>query len=356
MGTLIKDRKELQAISVSLHQQGRRIVTTNGVFDLVHVGHIRFLQFCKSQGDILMVGVNADSSVKQFKGDKRPILPDEDRAELVAALFCVDYVHVFSERTPETWLDIVKPAVHVKAGDYTLDREKESPKTKVWERDVVEKNGGICCLAPLNQGKSTTAIISKIVDVYGNLKTEKARAVFLDRDGTIIQDKGYMHKVEDLEFISGAVDALKKLSDSGFKLIVLSNQSGLARGVFTDVEYERFHQHFISYLAENGVKIDGVYMCPHHPLGSREDISKDCMCRKPRPGMIISALKEHNIDLEKSFVVGDKTGDILLGNNIGIRAVLVKTGKGGSDGEFEAKAACTVTSIIEAADWILSRR
>lgn len=355
MGTMIEDQNGLRQISALLHQQGKRIVTTNGVFDIVHVGHVRFLQFCKSQGDILIVGVNADSSVKQFKGDKRPILPEFDRAELVCALACVDYVHVFSERTPKAWLDIVKPHVHVKAGDYTLDREKETPKTKVWERDVVEGHGGTCCVAPLIQGKSTTAIIQKIVDVYASQREYNSQAVFLDRDGTIIQDKGYMHKVEDFELIPGAVEALKKLSDSGFKLIVLSNQSGIAKGLFTEIDYERFHQHFISKLTEHGIKIDGVYMCPHHPLGSREHLSIDCPCRKPKAALIIKALRDHHIDLEKSFVIGDKTTDILLGSNLGIPSILVKTGKGGSDGEFDAKAACTAPSIKEAAEWILSR-
>ena len=355
------DRGELERVCRELHSCGKKIVTTNGVFDLLHVGHIRCLQFCKSQGDVLIVGVNADSSVKQYKGDARPIVLEAERAELIASLSCVDYVHIFSERTPEAWLEVVKPSVHVKAGDYTLDRDKETPKNKVWERDVVEKHGGRCVIAPLTAGKSTTGIIEKIAEVYGNVEcfmprslVPRSPAVFLDRDGTIIQDKGYMHKIEELEFIPGAIEALQRLSASRFKIIVITNQSGLAREKFSETEYGRFHEHFLANLKSNGILVDGVYMCPHHPEGSHATFGKKCSCRKPKPGMILKAMQDHGIMLDKSVVVGDKSMDILMGNYLGISSVLVQTGNAGRDLEFQAHPDHTCPSLKEAVEWILN--
>lgn len=355
MGMIIPTKEELKTICDKLHKDGKRIVTTNGVFDLIHVGHVRYLQFCKSQGDILLVGVNSDSSVKQYKGDKRPILPESDRAELMAAFACVDYVFIFSDRTPEAFLEIVKPAFHVKAGDYTLDQSKETPKTKIWERDIVEKHGGKCLLAPLVQGKSTTSIIEKIKDVYGNNNSPKRPAVFLDRDGTIIVDKHYQKDPAQLEFIPGSIDALKRLQDAGYRLIILTNQSGIARGMFTEVEAERFSQAFITKLSDSGVRLDAVYFCPHHPEAKIAQFKKACSCRKPKPGMAIQALQEHSILLENSFVIGDKTVDVALGPSLGIPSILVKTGKAGQDKECEVKPAFEAKDLQEAADWILSR-
>lgn len=166
MAQLIKDLTSLEQLAVTLKSKKKIIVTTNGVFDILHVGHVRYLQFCKQQGDVLIVGVNADSSVKQNKGDKRPIVHEADRAELIAALRCVDFVYIFSEKTPETWLEKVKPSIHIKAGDYTLDPTKETPKTKIHERVIVEKFGGKVMLAPLVDGISTTNIIGKILDIH----------------------------------------------------------------------------------------------------------------------------------------------------------------------------------------------
>lgn len=358
MGIILKSLDDMASIAGRLRKEGKKVVTTNGVFDILHVGHASYLQWCKKQGDILFVGVNADASVRQYKGDKRPIIGEDDRAALIAALACVDYVYVFGGRTPEEWLLVVKPTFHVKAGDYTLDRSKETPKTRIYERDAVESVGGKCLLAPLVQGKSTTSIIEKIKEVYGSVPSKCAPrrpAVFLDRDGTIIQDKGYIHKIGDLEFIPGALDALKKLTRSDYRIIVITNQSGIARGKFSEDDYKRFNEEFLRRLSAEGIRIDGVYFCPHHHASSHQVYGKDCHCRKPKPGMVIAALLDHDIDLEKSIVVGDKTMDIQLGNSLGIRSVLVKTGNAGEDEEFDSKPDHVAISIKEAADWILSR-
>lgn len=154
----IKTQDEIEKIASDVKNQGKKIVTTNGVFDILHIGHIRYLQEAKKQGDILVIAINTDASVKENKGDKRPLNNKNDRAEALAALTCVDYVTFFPEKTPESILEKIKPDVHVKGGDYQMDQ--------IIEKDIVEKNGGKIILIPEVEGYATTNLIEKILDVY----------------------------------------------------------------------------------------------------------------------------------------------------------------------------------------------
>jgi rfaE bifunctional protein nucleotidyltransferase chain/domain len=158
MGKVVT-QEELKGIVAQLKSQGKKIVTTNGSFDILHVGHVRALQLTRALGDVLIIGVNSDSSVKQYKSDQRPIIPQDDRAEMLAALACVDYVTIFTETDPRNFLELVKPNVHCKSGDYDAEKMIETP--------VVRKNGGEVKIIPFVPGKSTTAIVKKICDVYG---------------------------------------------------------------------------------------------------------------------------------------------------------------------------------------------
>lgn len=139
--------------------QGRRVVFTNGVFDVVHAGHVAYLAWARAQGDALIVGLNTDDSVRRIKGERRPIVPFAEREQIVLALRSVDAVVGFSERTPETLLDRLKVDVHVKSAQY---REEELP-----ERDVVLAHGGVIKLAPHQTGMSTTDTIARIIERYG---------------------------------------------------------------------------------------------------------------------------------------------------------------------------------------------
>jgi D-glycero-beta-D-manno-heptose 1-phosphate adenylyltransferase len=153
----VNDLNEIEKISDSLKKSGKKIVTTNGVFDILHVGHLRYLMEAKKLGDVLIVGVNSDESVKLNKDDKRPIIPLEERMEILGSVEFVDFVFSFNEKDPRKCLEKIKPDIHVKGGDY---------KTPLIEQDVVEKNGGVIKILPLIKGKSTTNIISKIKSVY----------------------------------------------------------------------------------------------------------------------------------------------------------------------------------------------
>lgn len=139
--------------------EGRRVVFTNGCFDVLHAGHVGYLAWARSQGDALIVGLNSDASVRQLKGDRRPLVPFEDRATLLTALRSVDAVVGFSERTPEAIIDRIQPDVFVKSAQY---REDELP-----ERTVVRRHGGEILLAPHLAGHSTTDIIAEIISRYG---------------------------------------------------------------------------------------------------------------------------------------------------------------------------------------------
>ena len=152
--------KKLIPIVKKLKKQHKKIVTTNGVFDIIHLGHVKYLEEAKKLGDVLIVGVNTDSSVKQNKGDKRPINGEKSRIGVLAGIESVDYVFLFNEKYPRNWLEKIKPNVHVKAGDYRL--------RQVIEKGIVEKNGGKIAIAKMKRGYSTTGLINKILEVYRN--------------------------------------------------------------------------------------------------------------------------------------------------------------------------------------------
>lgn len=150
---------------------------------------------------------------------------------------------------------------------------------------------------------------------------KKRRFVLLDRDGTIIVERNYLSNHNQVKLIPKAASALKKLSDLGLGLVVMTNQSGIGRGYFDLNELGKIHNRMIDLLAEEGVRLDGIYFCPHIP----ED---NCLCRKPKVGLVEKAVRKHNFDPKLCFVIGDNKGDIELGKNIGAKTILVRTGHG----------------------------
>ncbi len=149
------------------------------------------------------------------------------------------------------------------------------------------------------------------------------RAVFLDRDGTIIEDVGYPHERSKIKFLPGVSKAIKLLNENGFKVIVITNQAGVARGYFTEETVREINRYVQESLAKQGAFIDMIYYCPHHIEGIIEEYSKECYCRKPNPGMIEQAVLEFGIDLKNSFVIGDKISDIEAGQRAGCKTILL---------------------------------
>ncbi len=158
MNPKIRNLAQMKRIMSRLRKQGRRVVFTNGCFDILHVGHVRYLQRAKKQGDVLVVGLNTDRSVRQIKGDKRPVVPGDERAEVIAALEDVDYVIFFDDPDPLRLISALKPQVLVKGADW--------PKSAIVGRDIVESAGGRVVRIPLVQGASSTGVIERILRVY----------------------------------------------------------------------------------------------------------------------------------------------------------------------------------------------
>ncbi|MEW5994015.1 MAG: HAD-IIIA family hydrolase [Candidatus Zixiibacteriota bacterium] len=164
----------------------------------------------------------------------------------------------------------------------------------------------------------------RILDERSRLKP----AIFVDRDGTIVKDKNYLSDPDQLELLPGAAEALRYANEAGYRVVVLSNQSGVARGLFDIGAVDKVNQRFLSLLSSNGSTIDGLYFCPHHPQGVIPGYTMRCDCRKPAAGMAEEAARTLNIDLRRSVVVGDKQEDVNLGRVIGARSYLVRTGHG----------------------------
>jgi rfaE bifunctional protein nucleotidyltransferase chain/domain len=167
MGEIL-DRSDLPDVVDSLRGDGRRIVFTNGCFDLLHIGHVRYLAEARAQGDVLIVGLNSDASVRRLKGETRPIVPDGERAEMLSALSSVDYVVIFGEDTPDELIRLVRPDVHVKGGEWTADTLPEA--------DLVRSLGGRVFIASQVNGRSTTITIGRIVERHTEWLSEEGAA------------------------------------------------------------------------------------------------------------------------------------------------------------------------------------
>ena len=153
------------------------------------------------------------------------------------------------------------------------------------------------------------------------------KAVFLDRDGVINKEINYLHKAEDFELTHKCLAGLRNIQNRGFQIIIVTNQSGLAKGLFSENEYNDFTKFYIEFLSSEGIYILDVFYCPHHSYGIVPKYSKKCNCRKPLPGLFLKAHKKYNIDLKSSIIVGDRLSDILAGKAAGVgNKVLVESG------------------------------
>jgi D-glycero-D-manno-heptose 1,7-bisphosphate phosphatase len=176
---------------------------------------------------------------------------------------------------------------------------------------------------------------------------QRRPAAFLDRDGTINREVQYLSHPDQLELLPGVGPALRRLREAGYLLVVVTNQSGIARGYFSDADLEAIHRRLAEQLAAHDVVLDAIYYSAAHPDDGDP-------CRKPGTGMITRAARELGIDLARSWMVGDKTVDVLTGRNAGLRTVLVKTGYGGTDGAFDVAPDAVVDDLLGAADVILA--
>lgn len=321
-------------INERLSGLARPLVMTNGVFDVIHRGHVSYLDRAAELGASLLVAVNTDQSARMLgKGPDRPLNAELDRAYVLAGLASVDMVTFFSTRSPVELIKKIKPDVYVKGGDYDMETLEETRVVRNW--------GGKSLAIPFVDGFSTTALVQRI-------RSPLRKAAFLDRDGVINKDKGYVSRWEDFEFVPGAIEGMQLLQKFGYTLVVVTNQSGLARGYYTEEQYQVLTLQMQGALSQNGVDLAGVYHCPHYIKGVVPELSLSCDCRKPGPGLIVRAAHELSLSLRDSFLVGDKLSDIQAARAAGVaKAYTVSSentdssvGTVQADGHFNNLLAC----------------
>jgi len=203
-----------------------------------------------------------------------------------------------------------------------------------------------------------------MMDDHGNRRTRSAgnrqlaanhqarlkSAAFFDRDSTLIEDMEFSADPRKLKPLPGAMDALRRLQAAGYPLIIVTNQSGVARGIFDEPALRAFHEHMLRWFTERGVRITAIYYCPHYAEGKVPEYSVKCDCRKPEPGMLLRAACEHGLDLKKSWMIGDRPCDVGVGQAAGCRTIRI----GRATDPSEPKADFEVADLVQAAEIVLA--
>lgn len=314
----ISTRDQLKQKIEQWQKQGQKVGLTSGVFDLLHVGHLDYLIKSKEVCDKLVVAVNSNNSVKQYKGPARPILDQVQRAKLVAGLKPVDAVFIFDERNNNINIETLKPDVYIKAGDYD--------KSKLSSAPIIEAYGGKVELIPLVEDTSSSNVIqtvlSKSIASFDALPKETPRkAIFLDRDGVINVDIEYLHEPDKFQLAPKVREACELLAQHNYAIIVVTNQAGIGLGYFEHEDFYRINRKMFKELAGTGLNIDRIFYCPH-------SVSENCECRKPKPGMIERGFRELNLIREESWMIGDRATDIEAGKAAQLKTILIGDAEG----------------------------
>jgi len=183
-------------------------------------------------------------------------------------------------------------------------------------------------------------------------------AFFLDRDGTVTREVGYVNHTSRLELLPRSAQAIRMARAGGYICVLVTNQAGVARGYFPESLIADVHQRLAQLLAARETRLDGIYYCPHHPSAGEPPYRSDCDCRKPRPGMLLAAARDLEIDMAASIMVGDKISDVQMGRDLGARGILVRTGYGRGEEEHQRQDWTTTPDhvaedLLDAVTWVL---
>ncbi len=351
----IISRSQCAELCAAFRSRGSTIGFTSGVFDILHAGHVNYLEKAKTLVDVLIVGVNSDSSVREYKGEARPVVPEAQRVKVVAALESVDYVFLFSERRNQANIEALKPDLYIKAGDYAEEG--------LTSADLVTSYGGGIKIIPIEEDVSTSALIRRIsgkgeekeeiVEEEGAVHfrahdMKESPAVFIDRDGTINEEILYLNEPEKFKMLPYVLEGIKKFMDMGYRIVIVTNQPGIGFGYYTKEDFYRVNHRMLSELSGAGILVDRIYFCPHTK-------AQQCECRKPNQALILRAKTDLHLSLEKCYFIGDRTSDIEAGHRAGMKSILVKTGAQGGDGEYPVKPDYIASHILDAAEWVLRK-
>jgi rfaE bifunctional protein nucleotidyltransferase chain/domain len=326
-----------------LRSAGRKFGYTCGAFDLLHAGHVDYLARSRARCDALLVAVNSDWSIRQYKNPHRPICSELERMNVVAALESVDAVTILNDVRPLAQIQRWKPDFYIKGGDY-ITRQLRSA-------EAVTAYGGQVVTIPVSHHVSTSQIIERVMAaqrlappspvIHAAGSAAPKGIVFLDRDGTLLKESPYLSDPEVAELLPGVGEGLAELQRAGYRLVIVTNQQGIGLGYFDVREFIAVNAALFHLLTPFGVTISRIYYCPHSAADA-------CECRKPAAGLLLRALREFGIEAERCFMVGDRDVDAMAGRSAGCSAMLV--GAGGPEGPWPRFA-----TFAEAALWILSR-
>lgn len=296
---------------------GLKIGFTCGAFDILHAGHVNYLNQARAACDCLLVAVNSDESIKRYKDPLRPLNPQNFRMEVLAGLRAVDAVTSLDETRPANLIQRWKPDLYIKGGDYTKEQLRST--------DNVESYGGRILVIPIENQVSTTKLVERaahLANYAANNKTDSTRSklILLDRDGTLIENIPHLKEPSRVRLLPGVGEGLRELQGLGFKLIVVTNQQGIGIGYFDYDDFVKVNQALFRALGPYNVKISKIYYCPH-------SAADDCGCRKPGAELILRAMRDFNADPEDTFFIGDTETDMQAARAAGVHAIYVPEGQ-----------------------------
>lgn len=306
--------EELSALRGQWREEGRKVGFTCGAFDLLHAGHVDYLEAARAMCDRLIVAVNSDESVRSYKNPLRPIVKQQFRMNVIAALRCVDAVTLMTDTRPACLIEKLRPDLYIKGGDYQVSQLKSAP--------LVESYGGSCAVIPVNHEISTSAIVKRIQELSLYAAPDKpvrglhGPLVLLDRDGTLIENGHFLKDPSQVRLLEGVGEGLQKLQQAGFSLAVITNQQGMGLGYFDYESFVAVNSAMLRQLAPYGIQIARFYFCPH-------SLAEQCDCRKPGTQMIERALADFQTRREDCFVIGDALSDLEAAAAAGCTGILL---------------------------------